>query len=276
MDSKQNSFYQYHADLDFPIFIKVVDGLEGKDEGNLAALLKQMKFRELAGHEEDMVEKTLSENPQARMLTLKLASFKLANQINSVASSDLYGCESVVPKNGYKVYRYKSMALLVYSFAAPAWECGVTNKFCVGEKGIFAGRSIFNRFLSWSLSSLGVIGFWGVPIDEGFVVLNQKDSCGEVVFVDVTNQKMISMDGVRDISTGLEILRLDSGLRERSLIMRESELLSFLCVKTSFFDPQRLSTPVRQMVQKISKMALGKVYPKSSFQPRTDLDLSTP
>lgn len=274
MDSKQNSFYQYHADLDFPIFIKVVDGLEGKDEGNFSSLLKQMRFRELSGHEEDIVEKTLSENPQARMLTLKLASFKLSNQINSVASSDLYGYESVVPKSGYKVYRYKRMALLVYSIAAPAWECGVTAKFCVGEKGIFAGRSILNRFLTWSLSSLGVIGFWGVPVDEGFVILNQKDSRGEAVFVDVINQKMMSMDGVRDISTGLEILRLDSGLRERSLVMRESELLSFLSVKTSFLDPEGLSTPVRQMVKQLSKMALGKVYPRSSFQPRTDLDLS--
>ncbi len=274
MENKQNSFYQYHADLDFPIFIKVVDGLEGKDEGNLSSLLKQMKFRELPGHEEDMVEKTLSDNTQARMLTLKVASFKLVSQINSVASSDLYGQESVVPKAGYKVYRYKGMALMVYSYAAPSWECGVTGNFCVGEKGIFAARSVLNRFLTWSLSSLGVVGFWGVPVDEGFVVLNQKDAQGEVVFIDVLNQKMVSMDGVKDISGGLEILRLDSGLKERSLVMRPSELLSFLSVKTSFLDPEGISTPVRQMVNQLSKFALGKVYPKSSFQPRTDMDLT--
>ncbi len=273
MENKQNSFYQYHADLDFPIFVQVVDGLEGKDEGNLASLLKQMKFRELSGHEIDSVDKTLSENPQARMLTLKVASFKLANQINTVASSDRYGHESVVPKTGYKVYRYKGMALMVYSFAAPAWECGVTANFCVGENGIMAARGILNRYLTWSMSALGVIGFWAVPVDEGFVVLNQKESMGEVVFVDVLNQKMMSMDGVRDISGGLEILRLDSGLRDRSQTMRSTELLSFLSVKTSYLDPEGVSTPVRQMLNQLSKMALGKVYPRSSFQPRTDMDL---
>ncbi len=273
MNSKQNSFYQYHMDSDFPVYIKVVDALEGKDEGHLPALLKQMKFRELGAHEESNVEKVLSENSNARLLTLKAASFKLATQINSAAMSDRYGVESVIPKSGYKVYRYRNVAMMVYSIAAPSWECGVTNRFCVGEEGIFAARSVINRYLSWALAGLGVVGFWGVPVDEGFVVLTQRESQGEAVYIDVMNHKILSMDGVKDISGGLEILRLDSALKNRSMEMRSSELLSFLSVKTSFLDPEGMSTPVRQAVNRLSKMAIGKTYPRDSFQPRTNMEL---
>lgn len=269
METKQNSLFQYHLDSDFPIFIKIVDDLEGKDKGNLKTLLDQMKFRELSGHEEDSVEKTLSENPKARMLTLKVASFKLSGQINSVASSDRYGLESVLPKSGYKVYRYKNMALMVYSFAAASWECGVTDRFCVGVDGVFAARSILNRFLTWSLANLGVVGFWGVPVDEGFVVLNQKESQGEAIFIDVMNGKLFSCDGVKDVSGGLEILRLDSAIKGRSILMRPTELLSFLSVKTSYLDPQGISIPIRQLINQLAKQATGKVYPRSSFQPRS-------
>jgi len=276
MSSKQTFYYQYHADSDFPIFIQVVDGLEQREEGSLAELLKQMKFRELSAHEEDSVEKTLSENPAARMLTLKVASFKLSQQINTVASSDRYGVESVVPKVGYKVYRFKGMALMVYSFSASSWECGVTAGFSVGEEGIFAARSVLNRFLTWSLSGLGVIGFWGVPVDEGFVVLSQKEAHGEAVFIDLMNHKIVSMDGVKDISGGLEILRLDTALKDRSLAMRPSELLSFLSVKTSYLDPEGISLPVRQMVNQLSKIAFGKVYPRKSFQARAKPEFEAP
>jgi len=273
MESKQNSFYQYHFDCDFPIFVQMVDGLEGKDEGKTHSLLLQMKFRELAAHEEDSVEKVLAENPRARMLTLKAASYKVEQQINNVASSDLYGVESILPKTGYKVYRYKGMALMVYSYGASAWECGVTSKFCRDEAGIFAARSVINRFLTWSMANLGVIGFWGVPVDEGFVVLGQKEAKGEAIFIDVLNKKLISMDGVKDISIGLEILRLENTLKERTLKMKPDELFSFLSVKTSYLDPEGLSRSVRQMLSELTRMAIGKVYPRKSFQPRTSIEL---
>ena len=272
MDQKsQATYFQYHMDSDYPVFVKVEASVT---QQNLFQLLEQMKFRELKGNEEDSVEKTLSENPQARLLTLKMASFKLGQQINQVAMSDQYGAESVVKKEGYKVYRYKGMALLVYSSIAGAWECGVTSRFAGDDNGIFAARSILNRFLSWALVPLGVVGFWGVPVDEGFVVLNQKESQGEVVFVDVMKEQMLSMDGMKSIYDGLEILRLDGSLRNKKVPMSTSQLMSFLSVKTSFLDPQGANTPLRQLVQRLAQMAIGSTYPRESFQHRTDMGLS--
>ncbi|MEC7277452.1 MAG: hypothetical protein VXV96_14125 [Bdellovibrionota bacterium] len=267
MDDQNIAVFQYHDQESYPIFVSLNE-LEASDA--VTKLLEQMKFRELTGREADEVQKTLSATPHARLLELKPASSKVMAQIESASHSDRYGSESVLPKTGYKVYRYRDYALMVYSYAANSWECGVSEYFGQEEEGIFAARTIVNRFLSWALVPHGVIGFWGVPVKEGMVILKQKESQGEVVFVDLSKRKVLSMDGAKSQPLRFRILRLDNKIKNKNIRMTSEELLSFLSVHTSFLDPQGHSRPMRQLLQALSRSAEGVIHPRESFQSREE------
>lgn len=270
MEKTEMKYFQYHADRDYPVFL----GIYAEDENfadSLTELIEQMNFRELSGTEVDDLQKTLSGNSFARLLKISPASFKVVRQIEAATHSDRYGAESILPKEGYKVYRFRDHALMVYSYAAEAWECGVTESFGVGEEGIFAARTVINRYLSWSLAPLGVVGFWGVPVQEGLVILKQKESQGEAVFLDIGNKYILSMDGKEKIPTRFKVLRLDTRLKGKNIKMTSEELLSFLSVHTTYFDPGGNSLPIRQLLRAISRFGEGLIHPRESFQPRKDM-----
>ncbi|MCF8057734.1 MAG: hypothetical protein K9K67_00445 [Bacteriovoracaceae bacterium] len=270
MEDQEITYFQYHTDEDYPIYLSFENFGDDGFADSLANIVEQMNFRQMSGNEIDLAKLELSKNSFARMLKIKPASFKVARQIDSAAHSDRYGLESILPKEGYKVYRYKGQALLVYSYAAEAWECGITDSFGENEEGIFAARTVLNRFLSWALAPLGVIGFWGVPVKEGLVVLRQKESQGEVVFFDLNKKKILSMDGVKSIPSRLKIMRLDNKLKNRNILMSSEELMSFLSVHTSFLDPEGHSLPIRQLLQAVSRRGEGLIHPRESFQPRKE------
>lgn len=270
---QENSFYfQYHTDEDYPIFVKVEGFGERDFADSLIKVVEQMNFREIEGAEAEAAERELSRNSSARMLKFKPASYKVVRQIESASHSDRFGLESILPKQGYKVYRYKNQALMVYSYAAEVWECGVTEKFAEDEAGIIAARTVLNRYLSWSMAPLGVIGFWGVPVAEGLVVMRAKESQGEVVFLDLNKGKVLSMDGAKGIPSRFKIMRLDNKLKNRNIKMSSEELMSFLSVHTCYLDPEGLSRPVRQLLQAISRRAEGLIHPRESFEPRKEVE----
>ncbi len=134
-------------------------------------------------------------------------------------------------------------------------------------------KIILNRFLSWSLAPLGIVGFWGVPVDDGVVVMRQNKSQGEAVYLDIFNGNVISLDGYKKISARFKIMRLNSTLHGRNIVMTNEELLSFLTTHVSYFDYSGPSVPVRQIIQAISKKFQGLLHPEESFRPRTDLSL---
>ena len=268
--STEIQYFQYHRDFDYPVFVALEDN---ENQENIEGLLAQVGFRKIQGNEIDGMQKELSDNSHARSLCIKRASMRVVGQIESAVTSDRYGSESILPKSGYKVYRYKAHALVVYSYAASVWECGVTDLFCAGEESFFAARTILNRYLSWALAPLGVVGFWGVPVEDGSVVLKQKDSQGEAVFIDVRNHKFLSMDGATSLPSRFKLLRLDRHLRRKNIKMRSDELLSFLSVHTSYFDPEGNSLAVRQLLSALSRLCEGVIHPSESFSPRSDLSL---
>lgn len=272
MEKMEFRYFQYHSEKDFPVFLGVYDD-GGKFADSLTSLVEQMNFREMGDSEVEEMEKTLSKNSFARLLRVKPASLKVIRQIETAMHSDRFGAESILPKEGYKVYRYRGQALLVYSYAADAWECGVTDTFGVGDEGIFAARTVLNRYLSWALAPIGVVGFWGVPVEEGMVVLKQKESQGEAVYIDLNERSILSMDGKSKMPTRFKILRLDPRLKGKNIKMTSEELLSFLSVHTAFFDPSGNSLPVRQILQAISRMGEGLIHPKESFQPRKEAEI---
>jgi hypothetical protein len=141
------------------------------------------------------------------------------------------------------------------------------------KDNLLAARTIINRYLSWALSPLGILGLWGVVIDDGVVAQRSSDSKGEAVFIEMGKQRLLTVDGVKKISPKFKILRLDPTLHNRNIKMSNEEFVSFLFSHCTYFDYAGPSVPVRQLIQSMAKITEGLIHPQESFRPRTDLSL---
>lgn len=265
----KKTYFQFHKELNIPIYIAV--DLTGFDP-SFAEFLSKVKFSKLADKEEAAALEQIKKDNKAKVLHLIEATPIVAKQIQNTMESDRYGLESIIPKDGYRVYRYKDVGLLVYSFTAKEWQLGCYKDFGSSANSI-ASRMIINRFLSWALVAHGIIGLWGVVVEDGMVAQRPIDSNGEAVFIDVIGLRMISMDGIKKLRPHFKILRLDPTLKGRNIKMGSEELLSFLSAHCAYLDSSGLSVPVRQIVHTLSKMTEGLIHPEESFRPRTDLSL---
>jgi hypothetical protein len=263
------SYYQFQKDLALPVYISI--DATHFEQGVHDFLLK-MKFSKLSDAEEAELLKIKNTKKDLRILHISEASAMVSKQIQATMESDRFGLESIIPKEGYRVYRFKNLGLMVYSFGAAEWQLGCYKDF--GSRVNHAASSmLINRYLSWALTPFGILGIWGVSVDEGMVAQRAVESKGEVVFVDIRNQKIITIDGIKKMSPRFKVLRLDPTIRGRNVKMTNEEYLSFVSAHCSFFDYVGLSVPVRQMIQSFVKMTEGIVHPQESFRPRTDLSL---
>ncbi|MGZ3787652.1 MAG: hypothetical protein ACXVLQ_03975 [Bacteriovorax sp.] len=265
----KKTYFQYQKELNLPIYLSA--DLSAFDP-SFGEFLAKIKFVKLSDKEESEALGQLRKNNRARILHISEATPVVAKQIQSTMESDHYGAESIIPKDGYRVYRYKDVGLMVYSFGAKEWQLGCYRDFGSSQV-VLASRMIMNRFLSWALVPHGIVGLWGVTVDDGMVAQRPLDSKGEAVFIDIVGLRMISFDGIKKLRPHFKILRLDPTLKGRNIKMSNEELLSFLSAHCSYLDTAGLSVPVRQMVQALSKMTEGLLHPQESFRPRTDLSL---
>lgn len=261
---KTMKYFQYQKGHKLPVFIRFEGATFGSE---LSTVLGSMRFSETTEAE---YNDAVKQNTQSRLLDIQEASPGVARQIAYVASSDRYGAESIIPKDGYRVYRYKGVALIVYAFTANEWTMGCDSSFGSDDQQC---RIVLNRFLSWALAPHGLVGFWGVPVEEGIVVMNQRDSGGEAIFVDVRGRRTFSIDGSDRMKPRFRVIRLDNSLHNRNLKMNSSEMMAFLAASTSFIDAQGLSVAMRQLIQSLARDVEGLVHPRDSFKPRTDLSL---
>lgn len=268
-DKDRISYFQYFRDQGIPVFIKV--DLSEFDTSLYSFLVRQ-RFTELKGVEVAEAEAELDKNPKARLLSFELAGPISGRQIDMAMESDRFGVESVVPRDGFRVYRYRGHALMMYSFGVQEWRMGAYQDFA-DKPHTAKAQVIINRFLSLALAPLGYLGLWSVPVEEGLVVMKPNDGKGEAVYIDVVKRKILSLDGVKTIKSRFQILRLDPMLTNRNIRMSHEELLSFLTVHTTYFDYQGPSVPVRQLLQSFSRLCEGLIHPKESFKPRSDLSL---
>jgi hypothetical protein len=262
-------YYQYQKELNLPIFI-CMDPLDF--EQRFAEFFIDMKFTKLSDKEEEAAKNMIANHRHGRVLHISEATTPVARQIKMTNESDRYGAESITPQDGYRVYRFKNMALMIYSFSAKEWSLGCVSNF-ISKENIVSARTAVNRYLSWALSPLGILGLWGVTIDDGLVAQRPLDSKGEVVFVDLNNRRVLTADGVKPINAKFKVLRLDPTLHGRNVRMTNEEFMSFLYSHCSYFDYSGPSVPVRQMIQAFTKMTEGLIHPQESFRPRTDLSL---
>ncbi len=265
----KKTYFQYQKELNLPVYLTL--DLTNFEPG-LGDFLAKQRFSKLTDKEEIESLKSIKTNPHARVLHIGEASPIVAKQIKSTMDSDRYGSESIIPKEGYRVYRYKDLALMVYSFGAKEWQLGCYRDFGSSSLTI-PSRVILNRFLSWALVPHGIVGLWGVGIDDGMVAQRPADSKGEAVFIDIVGFRLLSIDGVKKLRSHFKILRLDPTLKGRNIKMSNEELVSLLFTHSSYLDSAGPSVPVRQMIQTLSRMSEGLIHPQESFRPRTDLSL---
>ena len=266
------TYYQYQKDINLPIYL----GLDTQSfENGIADFLAAMKFSKLNEKEELEARVQMKNNNASRCLNIFEATPSVARQIHSTIESDRYGMESVVPKAGYQVYRYKGVGLMVYSFGVKEWNFGCFSDFGSSKEAQkkMAARTVIHRFLSWTLVQHGILGLWGVTVDEGMVLQRVVESKGEAVFIDVVGNRVISLDGIKKLGPTFKVLRLDPTLHGRNVRMKSEELVSFLSAHSSYLDYSGLSVPVRQLIQTLAKMTEGIIHPEESFRPRTDLSL---
>lgn len=263
------TYLQYHKDIQLPVFIKFNPE---EFEPQLEKFLLGLGFVKMKDGDGLDAEKKLNRTQGGRLLTISEASVQVAKQIEMTLESDRYGGESVTPKPGYRVYRYRGVGLLIYSLAASEWQLGVYSHF--GSEGqVVEARTIMGRFLGWALSSLGYVGFWGTPVEEGAVIMKPQRAFGEFFMLDVMNRRMITLDGVVKMKPQFRLLRLDSTLKGRNIRMSGEEYLSFLLHHTCFFDYAGPTVAVRQLVQALSKSTEGIIHPEESFRPRSNLSI---
>lgn len=266
----KKTYFQFNKELGLPIYVAL--DLTHFDPA-ISDFLTKMRFIKLTSDAEEAgALKKVNNNKDARILNITEATTVVSKQIQATAESDKYGYESIIPKEGYRVYRYKNVGLMIYSFGAKEWQLGCYKDF--GSRAhLMASMTIINRFLSWALSPMGILGIWGVVVDDGMVAQRPSESKGEAVFIDIINQKVMSLDGVKRMAPRFKVLRLDPTIRGRNIKMTSEEYLSFITAHCSFFDYTGLSVPVRQMVQSFAKQTEGLIHPQESFRPRTDLSL---
>ncbi len=255
------SVYKFTQSEKYPIYLKLEDF---EDEKLAKDILFSCGFIPFQGKEEDLQK--LLDNPKesCKYIKLKAASFKIAAQIGSTSSVDQYGAESISPRGSFKIYRYAGMSMLIYASTSKEWELAAMPHF-FAESNAAIARVVINRILSWALAPMGIVGFWGEVIKDGLVIRNAREAHGEACFVDLRRMMIIHAQGESPIKSSFNFVRPDRTLKDRMITMRAEELFSFLCSKTTYFDFQGLSVAVRQILQQMSRVLIGIVYPEEKF-----------
>ena len=263
-------YFQYCRELGHSVYLRYSDQIFSP---KLATFLEDMGFNQLEDREViELMAKKPRENSKFRILTLVEASLRVSAQIQRTLESDRFGLESVIPREGYKVYRFKNTALMVYSERTNFWEMGCFSDFGIG-KDLFAYRSVINRYLTWALVPHGVLGFWGVPIEEGIALLRPGEAQGNAVYFDIFQRKMISGKEVRPFPHPLKILELDKNLEQQNLSMRQEELAGLLSRRNTYLSISRHPVSVRQILQKLSSVGQGYIHGQEFFKTKIDLTL---
>ena len=261
--SKEVSYFQFQSQMGYPVFVRFVD----QDlESRLGLLMESMGFKKLV---EDEFKAIQIINHKTKILSLSEANLKVSRQIDQIGAWDSYGAESVSEFSTYDVYRYKGVGLILMGHNATVWEAAIKDI----DKKRDEVKALITRYLSYALAPFGVVSFWGVPVDEGFVVMKPAESSYESVVVDIDNNCFITQDGVKDIGLGSQILRLDESLKGEIRVMKKEELLSFLSVKTCYLSNRGLDNRVKSTLFAMVEMVDGYIYPSINFKPRSGVDL---
>lgn len=262
MSETKASYYQFRQSLNYQIFIKF-DDLQL--EASLAETLEVMGFDKL---EPEAFKNMEFKRYKTKILKISKASLNVARQISQTThSNDRFGVESLNKMGSYNIYRYKDVGMMVYSEINPMWELGL--KSTINKEAM---RCIMTRFLSFAFTAtqMEVVGFWGVPVDEGLVIMSPKKANYESVFIDITKNLILTYGSDKSIESEIEILRLDQTLSNDIRTMAAEELLGFLSVSTCHMSYSELDQNIKETLYKIRLISKGFIYPEENFRPRVN------
>jgi len=261
MSENQNfSYYQYQVSLGYQVYIRFEDT---DFEALLVEPLEILGFQKV---EREKVKDIVYRPFQTKILKVVKATHRAAKQISIKQFSGFsQGLESLSQMGTYSVYKYHDIGMMIFGEGNYIWELGL--KSTHNHEVI---RAIFTRYISFALASQGVVGFWGVPVDEGFVVMSGKQSQNEALFVDIDKDVLITYDGVKNLNGVVQILRLDSSMKNEVRRMKKEELLSFLSTNTTHLSYTGLETGLREAIYDLCDIAEGQIYPEDNFSPRLE------
>ncbi len=264
MSDKKFSYYQYQSELGYQVSLRFDDF---DFENQLTDTLEVMGFDKV--EREKIKDQSFNLN-ETKILKIAKASSRVGRQIDrSDFVFDKYGPESFSQMGSYDVYRYKGVGMMILGEGNYLWELGLKDT----NDGA-ALRVMLTRFLSFALASSGVIGFWGVPVEEGFVVMGQRAANSESLFVDLAKGSIITLDGRKTINSNLQILRLDSTLLNEMKRMKPENLYSFLSTNTTHLAYSGFNVRLKDSLLELSQVATGFIYPEDHFKPRADITIS--
>jgi hypothetical protein len=219
MSSVENEkfvYFQFNKKLNLPIYIRFI---AQNFDPDITGFLRTMKFDELNEKESKDAVERIAKVPGARLLTASEASVMVSRQIAASQESDKWGAESLVQKQGYSVYRYRNVAMIVFSLGTTEWRMGCFSDFGHVDNEL-AYRIILNRFLSWSLISHGIVGFWGTPVEEGVVIQRSFETKGEVVYIDIKRNNLLSCEGEKKMKHNFTFIKLDNHIKNQSVDLK--------------------------------------------------------
>lgn len=258
MSEKKFSYYQYRKELGYQIFIRFE---EAEFEQQFVEHLALMGFDPISRDEVKDLELTPR---KTRILRVISANAKINQKILSPQLGDSrYANEQVSQVGAYSVYCYQNVALMIYGQDSLMWELGVRDT--TNAKAL---RAIFSRYLSFALQDQHVMGFWGVPIDEGFVVRSAGDANFESIFVDLNRKLILTYEGHRELDASCSILRLSAYRTSDMRRLSSEELLSFLAMRTCFISAVGMQRHMRADIWDLVQIVSGYEYPEINFQPR--------
>lgn len=264
MKEQKLSYYQFKSKLNYQVFLRFEDAAL---EAQLAETLEIMGFDLL---DEDTFKQLDFKRYKTKILKISRASLNVAKQISQMNHlNDKFGAESLNQMGSYDIYRFRDVGMMIYSEINPMWELGL--KTTDNKEAI---RCILTRFLSFAFTATQtqVVGFWGVPVDQGVVLMSPKKSNYEAVFFDLARNEIVCYGQVKAIESEVEILRLDESFSNNMKVMTREELLSFLSVSTCHLSYSELNQNIREVIFKICHMSKGFVYPEENFKPRLSSD----
>ena len=265
MDTEQK-YFVFQKGLDLPIYIRY---REDEFHPNLGLFLNSLRFTELS--DEDIEKAFRTKKVDSRILDIKLSNAPTAQQIKFATESDTYGSESIIIKNRHKVYRYKEVALILYSFGLGEWVLGCFKDFGVNKQQTAACKCIIYRYLSWALAPMGIVGFWGHVSDEKAFILRQRESIGNVFFIDLLRNRILDSSGFHPLREGLTIFRQDHTLGlGKTIRMGREQLISFLTQYTSYLDYSGPSLPLKHSIQKMAQRFTGVICPRKDLPLEAD------
>lgn len=269
METVKNLYLQFSKGREFPVFLKFTN-----EDFYLKAcdVLEKKGFKKV---DEKMINNLLKTKQKYHLLNVLEANAQVANIIRTGHKAlEIYGNESVTPHNNYQVYKFHHYAMMVFSPFYNNWELGTVCDL-TKDHDVKVFNVVIDRFLAIALVDYKVASFWGVPVDEGVVVMSQAKSKSEMIFFDLEKMKLMSNDGVKPISGDFQILRLDSSIKGESRKLKREELLSFLVTNNSYISYYGPSHIFKTYAYQLTQFCTGWIYPEENFVPRTDLPLAS-